>query len=71
VIVDPLLFLSNKILWKFFDSKIIDGIVNGSATVTVKVSEVLRRIQTGFVQNYALLMFGGIVAIFIWLLFVI
>jgi len=45
--------------------------VNGSATVTVKVSELLRRIQTGFVQNYALLMFGGIVAIFIWLLFVI
>lgn len=67
-IVDPLLFISNKILWKFFDVKIIDGIVNGSANVTIRISEVIRKIQTGFVQNYALIMFGGIIAIFIWIL---
>lgn len=67
-IVDPLIFISTKFLWKIFDSKIIDGIVNGLAEVTVKFSEYLRRIQTGFVQNYALVMFAGIIAIFIWLL---
>lgn len=67
-IVDPLIFISTKFLWKIFDSKIIDGLVNGLAEVTVKFSEYLRRIQTGFVQNYALVMFAGIIAIFIWLL---
>lgn len=67
-IVDPIIYISNKFLWKIFDSKVIDGIVNGSAEITVKISEYLRRIQTGFVQNYALVMFAGIIAIFIWLL---
>ncbi len=70
-IVDPLLFMANKILWKFFDVKIIDGLVNGSASVTVRISEVIRKIQTGFVQNYALIMFAGIIAIFIWILLII
>lgn len=67
-IVDPLIGISNKFLWKLFDAKFIDGIVNGSAVVTVKISEYLRKIQTGMVQNYALVMFGGIIIIFIWLL---
>ncbi|MCX7909445.1 MAG: NADH-quinone oxidoreductase subunit L [Ignavibacteria bacterium] len=67
-IVDPIIFISNKFLWKIFDSQIIDGIVNGSATVTIKISEYLRRMQTGFVQNYALMMFTGIIIIFIWIL---
>ncbi|MGB9770910.1 MAG: NADH-quinone oxidoreductase subunit L [Candidatus Kapaibacteriota bacterium] len=68
VIVDPLIFISNKFLWKIFDSKIIDGIVNGSAVVTIKISEYLRRIQTGLVQNYALVMFLGVIVIFLWVL---
>jgi len=69
VFVDPLIFISNKFLWKIFDSKFIDGIVNGAAYVTMRVGEYLRRIQTGFVQNYALVMFAGIIVIFLWLLF--
>jgi NADH-quinone oxidoreductase subunit L len=56
-------------LWKIFDSKFIDGIVNGAAYVTMRVGEYLRRIQTGFVQNYALVMFAGTIVIFLWLLF--
>lgn len=69
VIVDPLIFMANKILWKFFDEKIIDGIVNGSARLTIFVGSLLRKIQTGIVQNYALIMFIGIVFILLWMLF--
>lgn len=67
-IVDPLIFISNKFLSKIVDSKIIDGIVNGSASLTIKISEVLRRIQTGFAQNYALLMFFGTILFLLWIL---
>ncbi len=61
VIADPIVNVSQKFLWRFVDVKIIDGIVNGSAFVTIKISEVLRKIQTGVVQNYAIIMFGGII----------
>lgn len=50
-------------LWKFFDVKIVDGIVNGVAQLLNWISTVTRRIQTGFVSNYALMMTIGIVII--------
>jgi NADH-quinone oxidoreductase subunit L len=38
----------------WFDRVVVDGTVNGIGFVTVETGEVLRRIQTGRVQNYAL-----------------
>lgn len=67
-VVDPVLFAANKILWKLFDTKIIDGFANGTASVTIFLSNLFRKIQTGVVQNYALVMFGGIVFILLWML---
>jgi NADH-quinone oxidoreductase subunit L len=52
----------------WFDRKVIDGIVNGIATVTVKLGAVLRKGQTGFVQSYAALVVAG-VSIIVILLF--
>jgi len=52
----------------WLDRKVIDGIVNGIATVTVKLGNVLRRGQTGFVQSYAALVVAG-VSIIVILLF--
>jgi len=49
--------------WKFFDVKIIDGIVNVTAQLFGWLSSIIRRIQTGLVGNYALMMVFGIVAI--------
>jgi NADH-quinone oxidoreductase subunit L len=40
-------------IW-WFDRVVVDGTVNGIGFVTVETGEVLRRIQTGRVQNYAL-----------------
>ncbi|MFJ1703465.1 NADH-quinone oxidoreductase subunit L [Kitasatospora sp. NPDC088346] len=43
----------------FFDSKAVDGFVNGLAATVGGLSGRLRRMQTGFVRSYALSMFGG------------
>jgi NADH-quinone oxidoreductase subunit L len=46
-----------------FDKHVIDGIVNGLARVTSGLSGRMRRLQTGFVQNYMLFIIVGIVII--------
>lgn len=63
VIVGPILAASRDFLWKIFDVKIIDGIVNGSASVVGATAQALRKLQTGVAQNYALLMMIGIVVL--------
>lgn len=67
-IVEPLHNTSRAFLWKIFDVKIIDGIVNGSASVVRIIAENLRKMQTGVVQNYALIIVIGIVAVIGWLI---
>ncbi len=62
-IVGPILALSRDFLWKIFDVKIIDGIVNGSAKIVGATADALRKIQSGVAQNYALLMMIGIVVL--------
>jgi NADH-quinone oxidoreductase subunit L len=42
-----------------FDQGVVDGAVNGTAAVVVGAGRVVRRLQTGFVRNYALAVFGG------------
>ncbi|HZV99946.1 MAG TPA: NADH-quinone oxidoreductase subunit L, partial [Candidatus Deferrimicrobium sp.] len=44
--------LANAVMW--FDVRIIDGIVNGTGSVTQAAGERVRHLQTGRVQNYAL-----------------
>jgi len=52
------------VLWKGFDDLVIDGAVNGVGHLTVGFSGVLRKIQTGFVQNYAFSMIiGGVIIV--------
>jgi NADH-quinone oxidoreductase subunit L len=49
-------------LWRGFDNFVIDGTVNGIAHLVAWVSSVGRRVQTGFVQNYAFSMvIGGVI----------
>ncbi len=52
-----------------FDRFIVDGAVNGVAFATGAGSRMFRRMQSGFVQNYALVMGGGIVLIAVIYLF--
>jgi len=45
------------------DLGIIDGIANGLASGTKSISNGLRRLQTGYVRNYALSVFVGVIVI--------
>ncbi len=48
------------------DTNIVDGAVNGTATAVRSSGSLLRRTQTGFVRNYALLVGGGVVLLLGW-----
>jgi NADH-quinone oxidoreductase subunit L len=50
-------------LWRGVDEKVVDGAVNGSAGTVAWLSSHLRKLETGFVQNYALAILIGVVLI--------
>ena len=53
-------FIGNK-LWQIGDVKIIDGtMVNGTASLIVKLSGVVRKLQTGLIYHYAFAMIIGV-----------
>jgi NADH-quinone oxidoreductase subunit L len=54
----------------FFDQYVVDGMVNGVANTFQALYALFRRAQTGRVQNYALVMGGGLFAVVaVYLLF--
>ncbi len=61
IVVKPMLYVSERYLWHGVDEIMIDGSVNGTGKTVRFVGRVLRKIQTGFVQNYALAFVIGIV----------
>lgn len=42
-----------------FDNEVIDGVVNGTGTLIRVSGDRLRRVQTGYVRNYALAIATG------------
>ena len=48
----------------FIDRRVIDGAVNGSALLVAKGSGLMRRLQTGYVRNYAATFLVGVVLLF-------
>ena len=52
-IVQPIRVISQDGLWRGFDVKVIDGAVNGAATIVAGSAAMLRRVQTGSVRTYA------------------
>ncbi len=67
-VVRPMVAGSEKLLWKVIDVNVIDGIVNGTASLIGWASGVFRRVQTGVVQNYMVVFLAGVVLIVGWLL---
>jgi NADH-quinone oxidoreductase subunit L len=62
IVVRPVVALSQW-FWRFWDTKIVDGAVNGMAYVFEGASAVLRLVQTGFVGTYALFFTLGVAAL--------
>lgn len=68
-IVNPILKSSDSFLWKIADNKIIDGVVNSTASIIDFVSQRIRKLQTGVAQFYAVVMMVGIVIALFWIIF--
>jgi len=58
-IINPTLWIANKVLVGITDAKIIEGIVNGVPGLIGKFSQQLRRVQTGLAQHYGIIMAAG------------
>ncbi len=67
-VVTPVLKTSDAFLWRIFDVKIVDGIVNGIPKVIGMFSGVARKVQTGVAQSYVFVFLIGVVAIVGWLI---
>jgi NADH-quinone oxidoreductase subunit L len=67
VIVMPLRKLSD-LFYSFMDLKIIDGAVNGTAKFFTGLSADWRRLQTGVLQDYAIISIAGIILILAYVL---
>jgi NADH-quinone oxidoreductase subunit L len=68
IIVRPTKWLASSILVGVTDGKIIEGIVNGVPGAIRNVGERLRRLQSGYLQHYAISMALGVFVILTLLL---
>jgi NADH-quinone oxidoreductase subunit L len=66
VIVAPVVALSTW-LWRLFDVRVVDGAVNGTASLVAAGSRYWRRWQTGDVQQYAFSFLLGALLVVGWL----
>jgi len=62
VVVEPIKD-GSTLLWTEVDNKVVDGAVNGSAGLVAWLSAHFRKLETGFLQNYALAIVLGVVLI--------
>jgi NADH-quinone oxidoreductase subunit L len=62
LIVRPLLWISTNVLWHVVDEGLIDGTVNGTATVARESGGQARKLQSGNTRSYAAWVIVGAVA---------
>ena len=72
------IFITKKIIFNligqpaaWIDRNIIDGTVNLTATVTASISESIKGIQSGKLQQYLLYFFGGVAALALFFIYLI
>lgn len=70
------LFITKKVVFNLIgrpaawvDRNIVDGLMNGIASTTGKISSLIKGVQSGKVQNYALYFVGGIAALLIMFIY--
>ena len=71
------LFITKKVLFQliarpaaWFDRNVVDGMVNMSGSITETVSDKIKGLQSGKVQQYALLFLGGIIGLLILFIYI-
>jgi len=68
--VRPLVRGSTLLLWRVFDMTIIDGMVNGVAASVAACAALLRRLQTGLVRSYVVMIVIGALLVLGYFIFV-
>ena len=66
VLVRPIRRVSESVLWKVIDIGVIDGLVNGTASLVERCSHRIRRVQSGHARTYATWILGGAIMIFLY-----
>ena len=66
VIVKPLVWFSDMVLLRGSDKMLLDGSLNGLASLAQRTAGLLSRAQTGSLHVYALLVMVGIVGALLW-----
>jgi NADH-quinone oxidoreductase subunit L len=61
--VAAIVVASARWTYRYIDQGVVDGLVDGSGYASEGFGQVLRRLQTGRVQQYGALLFGGAVAL--------
>lgn len=70
-LVQPVLKVSERVILGFFDIRIIEGVVNGVPSLVGTISRGLRRIQTGILSLYGLVMAFGVLILVVFAFFLI
>jgi NADH-quinone oxidoreductase subunit L len=68
ILIRPTLWIANRFIEGFTDAKIIEGIVNGVPRSIGRFAGILRKVQTGLTQQYAIIMAAGILILIILML---
>jgi NADH-quinone oxidoreductase subunit L len=64
LVVGPLVWLSRNVLWKVLDDGVIDGAVNGIASISSAVGDTVRHTQSGNTRSYAVWVLVGALVVF-------
>jgi len=60
--------VTGRALWKGGDVGVIDGVINGTAHDVRAIAATVRRLQTGHLYWYALVMIVGVIGLMTWML---
>ena len=61
VVVKPGRWLAGGV--EGFDRAVVDGLVNGAGSVTTACSQIVRKVQNGYVRSYGLMMVVGVLVV--------
>lgn len=68
VLIRPTIWVANRFIEGFTDAKIIEGIVNGVPKAIGRFATILRKVQSGVAQHYAIIMAAGVLILVVLIL---
>jgi NADH-quinone oxidoreductase subunit L len=68
ILIRPTIWIAKNVLIGITDAKIIEAIVNGVPAAIGGFSRQLRKVQTGFLHDYATIMATGLLIVLAWML---